>query len=58
MQEKHWEELNEKKGMKWYDMEDGKKYRETTKGGEGRDKTTERSNGSLKDRVVGAVKGG
>ena len=39
-------------------MKDGKKYRETTKGGEGRDKTTERNNGSLKDRVVGAVKGG
>ena len=39
-------------------MKDGKKYSETTKRGEGSDKTTERSNGSVKDRVVGAVKGG
>ena len=28
------------------------------KKGEGSDKTTERNNGSVKDRVVGAVKGG
>ena len=39
-------------------MKDGKKYSETTKGVEGSDKTTERNNGSVKDRVVWAVKGG